>query len=700
MGRPCGCRPCKKGTLPHLCCTHRAFQGTGWVTALWSEHMDNQRECTAVIRDLLISSGNTIFLTGLSEHRSAPVVQSWGTNGQKQWSTDLPAGFDPLRLATDGTQVWVVGNASLGADSLLAYNATTGALIWSESTPLGALSVCSDGAGGCFVGTRSQPEVSDVGCASPDDGPIRRYNSSGVKTAEFGRGGPVTALVVVGGKLWAGSAGFQTALCCDLSRFFLKPWRGHLARYAFDGTMEILCANPWETGGGPGSEAVVTLPQNSYVSRLGYYNSRLYAAYHQIADEIPWEGRIRMTGEMHVSVAEWNPSNGRLVSAWNLETDDALDDYRTGVTGMDGDSSNIVVTFDKFSLLRTDLDINAGTVGGGGLVPALDSSGGLYAAIVNQLCRVDQPSSSTTTTDANPGDPCNCAGATPFGRVNVDCGCDSEDDGVPCEVTFYQSFDGCLSDFPSSVPLTLTSALSSQSQAIWEGDFTLTDPGTCEDGYNVDVKVIYTCPNPLTGSGGGTWRVEYTVYDALRTNVMFRMQKNADPADVSCSGPDGHPGFTIDWTEDDIADDALMPECFGCGETTGCSGFLACLVETACCENSLPELLVGTITDATECDSIEGAVNLVWQADQSAWVGAHSRCGEVVTYKLECTGSGVGDFDITTTSPSGDCDASASAAIGSACDPLELEFFLSPSNTCGCCDPGAGAWQYTLTITE
>lgn len=685
--------------------------------AEWSVHMDSERECTARIVDFVIYS-NVIYLIGYKDNGDTPVLQRWAVNGVIDWSVNLDTNFEPLRLDTDvNYQTWVVGTSAAGTSNVWSFDAVTGAAEWDDEVPQGAYSVCRDTVtnGGCFVGTSEASETNPSGCNSPSTGPIRRYNSSGAKIAHFGRNGQgtevllggldsvplnarTTALLVVGGKLWAGSGGFRTQLCCDVDEI-VKPWYGHLARYNFDGTMEVLCANPWEPGGGPGSWSDWALTQYSTVSRLATGNGRLYAGFLQDVDQL--------TGDAHCTVAEYNPTNGRLIEAWAIETDDALDDFRKGVTGMAATSTVFTVACDQNTLIESDLDLGTPAVVGGVIVPALDGSSDVYAAIVTQLCRDAQPAASATVSACTPGDPCNCSGPTTFGRVNVDCGCAAEDDGVPCTVGLQQEFTGCFANWPATVSMTLDRIGNiGNRQATWRGEFTVDNSADCSPddpswaSLRVEVEAVYTCPDVDTGSGGGTWLLRYTIFAGVTgVGQLFQFSREADSQ--TCTGSNGYPQFSVEWPTTDIS--STVPDCLDCSNYSGSGDFGGLPpVDTACCVADTPAVLTATFTDdAGDCPSIDGeTVTLTYNSGTAKWEGSATICSETFTLAFYCNGGGssASDFrlDLTTSTCGGSTGISPNG--GAACDPLDVGFGIGTSDACGCCTGVAPG--YTITITE
>lgn len=596
MGRPPKCNPCCHSSAPaHLCCQLRRYAGD-W-TAAWTEKISVANECTARIIDLRFHS-DVLYLVAWSKHESAPVAQAWDTDGVRQWTVDLPAGYQPRRVASDGTRVFVAGSAGETGGDLLALDASDGSDLWNATIAEGGYSVCTDGSGGCFVGTAG---FQFADCDAQTAGNIRRYSSSGSLLAEFGRGLPtftrywqVRDLLVLGGKLWAGSGGYETQLCCGTPGL---PWRGHLARYAFDGTLELLCSNP--PTGGPGSQTRQQLPADSWVNRLVTVSGRLFAGYQR--DNLP-DNPYRLE-TLYCGLAEWDPDNGRLVAAWDLETDDSgATPLLFGVDGLAAGSDFLAATFDQLSLATLDLSGSELKSLAPVLLPAVDSSDNVYGALQRWRCDEQTPDVDATIAASGILDDCACGRPTPFGTINIDCGCDEETDGVPCSWSMAQYSTGCMAGFPASVTLHLKHYLPAGHQAVWEGSFTW-EPAGCEYGFLVTVTVTYDCPAELTGTGGGTWTIRYTFSTPLVVTPGWYVEVTA--SEQNCDkAADGGPSFTFEATEADTPV-GTVDGCLSCGIWTiggpggvdecGCTG----VPETLYLRDADDDSLIGTLIRGT-----------------------------------------------------------------------------------------------------
>lgn len=687
MGLPPKCNPCCRGGRRELCCTHRRFDGS-WLAA-WSRHIGSQRECTARIIDLRFHS-DVLYLVAWSKHESAPVAQAWDTDGVRQWTVDLPAGYQPRRVASDGTRVFVAGSAGETGGDLLALDASDGSDLWNATIAEGGYSVCTDGSGGCFVGTGG---FQFVDCAEQTVGSIRRYSSGGTLQAHFGRGLPVFTrywqvrdVLVLGGKLWAGSGGYETQLCCGGALSVQAPWRGHLARYTFDGTLELLCSNP--PTGVAGSETRHQLPADSWVNRLATVDGRLFAGY-QRDNRVDNPYRLET---LYCGIAEWDPDSGRLVAAYDLETDDSgASPQLLGIDGLAAGSNFLAATFDQLSLATLDLSGSELKSLAPVLLPAVDSSDNVYGALQRWRCDEQTPDVDATIAASGVLDDCVCGRPTPFGRIHIDCGCDEEDDGVPCSWSMAQYSTGCMAGFPESVTLHLTHYLPAGHTAVWEGSFTW-EPAGCEYGFHVTVRVTYECPGEPTGTGGGTWTIRYTFSTPLVVTPGWYVEVTA--SEQSCEkAADGGPSFTFEATEADTPV-GTVDGCLECGSWT-IGGPPDETVDVCGC-TGIPTTLTATFTDAGCTHLDDATITLTWDGSDS-WDGSGTVCGVTFSLSMTCSGS---DFYLDIISPT-ECRWAAFNPTQNTtknCDAFQVEFGISVQDaSCPCCDSAPSGYFVFIT---
>lgn len=663
------------------CCNLRSWTDNSGLETSWSEHIGSSDDCSNSSVVSVWMSGTNLYVTGYqSTPGNLPVLQKWTDAGSQTWSVEAD---EVLHLVSDGTTVFVGGPGGL-----YAYDASDGSDEWSKTT-FAVTALCLDGAGGVWAATSDTPNL------------LKRYNSAGTLQVAFGEQSAVTALCLLGGKLWAGGSPETIDMCDDAA---VGDRHGHLARYSLTGDLELWCYPPDEE-----------YSENWRVRRLVTVSGRLYAGY-QVVDFPETESNI-------CSLIEWDPDSGRQVASFNISAPEekqfatacrsvydmvAGSDFLAVVVRYQTYTGQDFVNLLNASLTRIELDgteidslMRVGSI-------AVDSSDDLYGGTVVRKCTTDNPDGTPAVISCDATDPCPCGWATPFGRVQVDCGCEEEDDGVPCDVTMYQSFTGCFEDFPATVAMSLVDIGDDDdpdANPTWTGSFSFVfDPCDPNDTFDVEVEVVYECPETPTGTGGGTWTVTYSVYGFVNDpNVLiFRWSVTADPEDVSCStDTHGHPGFSTEW--DGTMDYNLGLGCFSECEFGGCAGFgeeCPSGIEEPCCEGLVPEVLTLTITNNSNCACIDNAqYTLTYSSSSGRWEGGGDWCGSTVAFEFWCNDPEWRlDFDFT----AGDCteDGFASDGTVGVCDPLEIELNMVGGGTFGanCCDSAGG--DVTFTVTE
>lgn len=642
--KPCCCTEC---------CTHRGFDDA--FALLWSDSISESGDCNAQVIDMQVR-GTALYVLGRPRSNGAYTLSKWSLAGTQAWAIDLDEDFTPRRVDADASQVWVTGLATGSNDDLFAFDPADGSEIWSAylaSNLVGGMDVEPDGAGGVFVAI-AQGRDSD--CESPDQGVVARYNSSGTKIAGFGRNATTsdpfwhaTSLLVLDGKLWVGSGGFNPGMCCQTVN---QDWWGHLARYTFAGALELVALNP----------DVGVLDVFSYVSRLANVGSRLFAGY-------GWSPLFPQSNDGYCTVAEWNTTSGRLVAAFNLKKDS--DAERSPVEGLAAGTDFLAIATGGI-LYKTDLDgtiiddkRHRGTGHTGNYVAAtVDADDQVYAGGRSAGCTITDDEVDATKSTCEPGDPCDCGMVSPFGRVVVDCGCTTENDGVPCDATGYGTWTGCLEDWPTEVETTYLGLV--DGKPTWSYEF----EWECDGTQDVEWLYIFDCES------------EEWDFQVLLNGVEF-----GTVSDIvgTCEGVDGYPGFTASYSVSAEQATAAGITCCGDGGD-GCAGLgEECEedgIQTDCCTETIPEVLTMTFYNVigTTIDGL--TITLTWNAGTSKWEGSNTLCGQLFNVTLEC----VSTFWICVVD-AGSCNGNPTLTVTEvSCSPIELDVGnFSVDAGCSCC---------------
>lgn len=131
-------------------------------------------------------------------------------------------------------------------------------------------------------------------------------------------------------------------------------------------------------------------------------------------------------------------------------------------------------------------------------------------------------------------------------------------------------------------------------------------------------------------------------------------------------------------------------------------------VTVACCERTLPLVLVLSLANTADCPCINGqSVVLTWDAVDGVWKGSGAAVSanctvDTAEWRLSCGGTDCSGFTLNLNGPvgGGSClSVTDTANGGCTCDPLVLEFTINASGI-GCCNAIPGAGTIAATVTE
>lgn len=126
------------------------------------------------------------------------------------------------------------------------------------------------------------------------------------------------------------------------------------------------------------------------------------------------------------------------------------------------------------------------------------------------------------------------------------------------------------------------------------------------------------------------------------------------------------------------------------GSTGGVSTAATCccgsFVEVPCCEVPIPEILIATISNVTDCTSLDG-VEVTLTASVGAdvcWSGSYIADSCETQLSMRCIEGG--DFELSVGSLA--CNIGTDTATADSCSPFDVTFSGFPE---GCCEGGIGS---------
>lgn len=122
------------------------------------------------------------------------------------------------------------------------------------------------------------------------------------------------------------------------------------------------------------------------------------------------------------------------------------------------------------------------------------------------------------------------------------------------------------------------------------------------------------------------------------------------------------------------------------GVSTAATCCCGTFVEVPCCVAPIPEILVATISDVTDCANLDG-VQITLTATVGAdvcWAGTTVTGGCETQLSMRCIEGG--DFELSVGSTA--CNIGTATATATDCSPFDITFTGFPE---GCCTGGVGS---------
>jgi len=688
--------------MPNLCCdcktcTHRRFDSG---VEVWAHNIFQKRdaqplgfhECNGTVIDMQARAFLYILCTkngGLTHY-----LQKWTLAGEFIWELTIENTstqyFEPYRVDSDDSQIWVVGAPTIyappGTAGIIAYDATTKAKLWDNAGTYA--DVDPDGSGGCYVvGAGSSGNCDPDTSGTAWSGNVQQISSAGEVTLSFGIMPEASSVLVSGGKVWVGSATGSTDCFCPSE----PSISGCICRYSTAGVLELVCA------GGEHVESEGCKAQIPLLSSGGYVNRLCEDGSGNIV------GGNFVASDYDCLLFVINSGTGALESSHTLSSVVSLGTNKVDALACDGTTVYVAASGLLFSFSGPAIRHRGYLTGSGpshvvdGTYSSVTANGSSIFAGGN---RAGCTSYDTITTESvltcDGAQPCECGDFNTRGQAVVGCGCE---DGVDptCEGTIYHSWTGCLEQMPSPITLAYVPCTDAECAAgghSWVGDIPLFainpeaelgDP--CSASLTGTITVCYDC--------GVGWKINYKLYSG-----GLWAEFTATTTDEFCNPPSFT--FTFDGTWDYQSSQAA--EC--CGGTTGCGGFnntTGCSPDCTGCGDGAPMSysadMSGFEQGAGSCGTC-GSVSTVSLALDVAsstmgdcyWLGTMTFCSEVLTVKLKMVG---GTVTIDVLDAGASVQATYTADVGFTClgGGSFTRSFLSYTGT------ECTVWPTTISVT-